>query len=82
MSQETELVRQLGGEEQVSDVVLQAVADISNRSVLGLPPLQESIDVDALEELFDSSGTVQSLRFEYAGCEVTVEPNRVRVSEA
>jgi len=71
--------RDFGAEEDASEAVLDAIAAVTNRPLLELPPLQESIDVDSLDCLFDASKTVHSLRFEYAGYEVLLEPDRVRV---
>lgn len=74
-------VRELGDEEQVSETVLRAIAAVSNRPLLERSPLQESIDVDSLNQLFDGSATSMSLQFEYEEYNVTVEPGRVRVSD-
>lgn len=51
--------------------LLDRVADVRGTAVTDLPPLQESLDVDALVGLVasDFSGTC---RFTYAGCEVVV----------
>lgn len=74
-------VTEFGGEEQASEAVLRAIAVVSNRPLLELPPLQESIDVDSLNQLFDAPATSVSLQFEYDEYEVRIEPGRVRVSE-
>lgn len=68
-------------EEPVSEVVLRTVAAVTGRPPLDLPPLQESQDVGALNRLFASSTAVESLQFEYAECDVTVEPDRIRVRD-
>ena len=72
-------VRSVGDDEHVSESVIRTVAAVSGRSPLDLPPLQESIDVDALDLLFASSTSVEGLRFTYAGHDVLVEPARVHV---
>jgi hypothetical protein len=59
--------------------VLRAVAAVSGRSLLDLPPLQRVVDVDALNVLFGSRTDVESLRLTYAGYDVLVEPTRVHV---
>lgn len=64
---------------QVSEAVVRAVATVSGHSPLDLPPLQESVDVDALDLLFASSTDIEALRFTYAGHDVLVEPARVHV---
>lgn len=74
-------VTEFGEEERASEAVLRAIAAVSNRPLLELPPLQESIDADSLNQLFDAPAASTSLQFEYDEYEVTVEPGRVRVSE-
>lgn len=64
---------------RVSETVVRAVAAVSGRSPLDLPPLQEFVDVDALDRLFASSSDLESLRFTYAGYEMLVDPARVHV---
>jgi hypothetical protein len=76
-----ECVVQIGEEEPVSEAVLRAVVAASDRPPLGLPPLQGSVDVDALDRLFESSQSISQLRFEYSEYEVAVESESVRVSE-
>ncbi|MFB6196409.1 MAG: HalOD1 output domain-containing protein [Haloplanus sp.] len=73
--------RYIGEAECTSEAVLRAVSAVSDRPLLELPPLQEFTDADALNRLFASSTTVESLRLTYAEYEVTVEPERVRVRE-
>jgi hypothetical protein len=74
-------VRRVGGNERVSEAVLQAVSAVTGRPPLELPPLQRSVDVDALNRLFAAPTTVDSLRFTYAGHEVLVEPGHVHVRD-
>jgi hypothetical protein len=78
---EGDYVRQLEDEEQASEAILRTVAAASDRPPLELPPLQQSVDVDDLDQLFATSSTIRSLRFEYVGYEVTIEPDCVRVCE-
>lgn len=80
MAGESEYARQLEAGESVSDAVLRTVAAVSDRPIVELPPLQESVDADSVDQLFASSRTVESLRFRYAGYRVTIEPERIRVS--
>lgn len=51
--------------------VVSAVAEAEGVDVVDLPPLYDSIDPDALNNLF-SSGAVESVEFEYAGYTVVV----------
>lgn len=67
-------------DETPSDTVLRAVEAASERPVMDLPPLQDSIDVESLNRLFVSS-TVQSIQFEYYRLNVTVEQNQVTLEE-
>lgn len=68
----------VGGEEAPSDIVLQSVAAQKGCDVVDLTPLQESVDVKALNQLFESPG-IERLEFVYEGFDVTVEPERVRL---
>jgi hypothetical protein len=65
----------------VSERVIQAAADAKDRDELELPPLYDTIDPDAFEELIAgmSSGEIS---FQYAGCEITVTADaQIRVEE-
>ncbi|MFC6864447.1 HalOD1 output domain-containing protein [Halomicroarcula sp. GCM10025817] len=70
----------VGGEERPSDVVLRNVASQKGCDVLELAPLQDAVDVKALNQLFESPG-VERLEFVYEEFEVTVEPGRVHLRE-
>jgi len=74
-------VRPIDDDEHVSEAVIRAVAAVSGRSPLALSPLQDFVDVDALDLLFASSTVVEELRFTYAGYNVLVEPARVHVRQ-
>lgn len=80
MTGATEYARRLEADECVSDAVLRTVAAVSDRPIVELPPLQESVDADSIDQLFASSRTIESLQFRYAGYEVTIEPERIRLS--
>ncbi|EJN58745.1 HalOD1 output domain-containing protein [Halogranum rubrum] len=63
------------GDEPVSMAVVRAVAAVTGIEPAVLTPLGECIETDALETLFGTPvGTMaaRSLRFNYAGCLVTV----------
>lgn len=67
-----------------SHVVVDVVADALDRSPLDLEPLYHRVDPSALDDLVDRSlGTDTrentSVRFDFAGCHVTVTPVDVRV---
>ena len=49
-----------------------AVAEATGRGPLDRPPLQQYVDVDSLERLFDSGGSDLEVSFSYDGVEVTV----------
>ncbi|WP_436932475.1 HalOD1 output domain-containing protein [Halosimplex halobium] len=72
---------EVGRNECASDAVFRALADVSDRPLTELPPLQESIDVDSLDHVLAVSSEIQSLTFEYAGYEIVVEPARIRLRE-
>ncbi|MFC7020556.1 MULTISPECIES: HalOD1 output domain-containing protein [Haloarcula] len=71
---------QVGSEERPGDVVLQGVAAQKGCDVLDLAPLQDAVDVKALNQLFEAPG-VERLEFVYEGFEVAVEPGRVLLRE-
>jgi hypothetical protein len=71
--------RPVGDDECVSEAVLKAVAAASDQSLVALPPLQESVDMDFVDRLFVPSTTIRSIRFSYAGHEVVLERNQIRV---
>jgi hypothetical protein len=71
--------RPLGDDEAVSEAVVDAVAMASGKSPVALPPLQESVDTEFVDQLFVPSTTIRSVRFSYAGYEVVVERNGIRV---
>lgn len=68
--------------------VAQAVASFLGRPVTALPPLQDTLDTDALSALAGESGdeaspAVSSVAFTYADCRVTVcPPGTVVVADA
>jgi hypothetical protein len=70
----------------VSQTVVLAVAEATGDDAMELPPLYDTVDPDALNELFDSStggavGRSGRVEFTYAGCDVTVHADeRVAVS--
>ncbi len=64
-------------DETVTEGVVTAVAVMTNTEVHLMPPLYETINADALNELFaDRDGgrrrTERQVRFTYCGCEVVV----------
>lgn len=64
-------------EERPSTAVVNAVAEAVGRDPTELPPLQRTIDADALDEMFGETlggrpRTSGSVTFEYCGCSVVV----------
>lgn len=66
--------------ETASEAVLRAVQTVSEEQIIELPPLQDSVDVEALDQLIDSSN-VLSIEFGYHGLNVTVEQDRIALEE-
>ena len=62
----------------LSDTVLRTVAAATDSDLMTVPPLQDTIDVDSLDRLYEPrSGAVMRkdggcLAFTFAGCAVTV----------
>ncbi|SMO53748.1 HalOD1 output domain-containing protein [Halorubrum cibi] len=53
--------------------IIETVADAANRESLGLSPLYDSIDPDALDSLFRLSDEAVSVSFTYEGFEITAD---------
>lgn len=67
--------------ETLTETIVIAVADATGVDPLDLDPLYDSIDPDAIDRAFESTGegapaTTDQLAFDYAGCEVTVRADR------
>lgn len=71
--------RPLGEDECVSEAVLEAVAAASEQSRVALPPLQEAVDTEFVDRLFVTPTTIRSVRFSYAGYDVVVGRDGIRV---
>lgn len=69
----------VGGQEAPSEVILTAVAEETGNSVLELPPLQDAIDVEALDRLL-ASDRCERVAFEYQGFTVKASPSTVSLS--
>lgn len=61
-------------QQQLAETTLpEAIAAATGRSPTEGPPLQESVDVDALRALLDGDSEVMSVSFVYDGVRVTIE---------
>jgi hypothetical protein len=68
------------GDESILMDVLEAVATTADTPVDELPPLQETLDVQALVDLYTrSTSTPDSLTFTYYGYRVTIEQDTIVV---
>jgi len=56
----------------VSERVIRTVAEATDTDPAALPPLYESVDPDALNELVESMSDGE-VSFEHADCEITVD---------
>lgn len=74
-----------------SQAIIDAVATVTGSDPLQLRPLYEVVDLDSLGRLFqpgrsgDAHQANRSVRFQYEGCEVTVDAagqTRVRATDA
>lgn len=52
--------------------ISEAIADATDRDVLAIAPLYNTIDPDALNRLFDGKQTTGTVVFTHADCHVTV----------
>lgn len=69
---------QWDGDTTPSTAVVEAVAATTGREPETLPPLYETVDADAVDDLVsnDGAGTLR-LSFEYVGTAVTIYPDGV-----
>lgn len=77
----------IDSDEAVSTAVVFAVSSLEDRQVTSLPPLNESINPDALDRLFESqySGTVgqpSNVSFTFSDSQVTVTDDEQIVVES
>lgn len=62
-------------ETAVSMKVVERVAAVTDRTVTELPPLHETIDPEALDDVIDSATPDESsleCRFTYSGCRISI----------
>ena len=82
------ITHQNASEAPVSQTVVLAVAEATGEDPIELPPLYDTVDPDALNELFDSDAPGAErvdghVEFAYADCDVTVRADgRVTVAPA
>lgn len=85
LASEHRFVPERGDESAVATSVVVSVAAVAGVEPLSLPPLQQSIDTDALEAVVGvdrARGADVTVRFTYAGYRVTVEADgSVRIGE-
>lgn len=65
--------------EELGVVVPRAVAEATDSDPLELPPLQQYVDVDALETLFATGSSEKTVSFSYEDVHVTVRSEGVIV---
>ncbi|USZ67081.1 hypothetical protein NGM10_10095 [Halorussus salilacus] len=75
--------RRVGEGDQLGRAVVATVAEAHGRDPMEIPPLHDTVDLDALETLFGSQydGTPRTggrVAFVHGECEVVVEPGVVR----
>ncbi|MFC6964796.1 HalOD1 output domain-containing protein [Halocatena marina] len=64
-------------QESITSAVVSRIAASTGRDETELPPLYETLDPDALDELFCSStANMATLSFKYAGQQVTIHSDR------
>ena len=71
------------GQQTLSETVVEAVAKAEGVAPTDLPPLYETVDLEALERLFEQPGTDAVFSFEFETWNVFVAADgRVRVCDA
>ena len=75
--------RMLMSGESVTNEIIRAVADETDRDPVDLQPFGDSIDADALDALVSNSSgdCVESLTLHYEGCRVTIDGEAVTVED-
>lgn len=69
-------------EEPPSRAVVRAVADVTDRDPTDMEPIAETIDPEAIDEMFTrSSDDVATLTLLYEGCRIEVDDDAVVVEE-
>ena len=68
--------------EEISVCIIRAIAEFIETHYSSLPVLNETLDVEALNDLAQSADETLSLSFEYAGCTVSIsETDTVTVAK-
>lgn len=65
-----------------SEAVVEAVATVTDRSLVEAPPLYDTLDPDALDAMVARGDSRVRVRFTYEDHDVTVTPDRVYVQPA
>ena len=80
---DTDSVRILGDSEPLAEAIVKAVSGAANCGPLELPPLDRTIDTDALNLLLRDSTRASPvmLQFQYAGFEISTDGYIVAVSD-
>ncbi len=77
------IVCEIGEDDRPSEVVVRAVATLTDTEILDLDPLYDTIDPEHVNELIDgrSESAIEdsSISFRYNGCLVTVTRSDVHV---
>ncbi|MCU4754503.1 hypothetical protein OB919_21460 [Halobacteria archaeon AArc-curdl1] len=70
----TEVQYKPGADASPTTVIVETVADLTNQEAQNLPALYDSVDPDAVDQLFKHKGAQQlKLEFQYDGFQVTVD---------
>ena len=69
--------REIGADESVSNVVVEAVSEARGVEMTELSPLTRTVDCDALDALYETLGADGSVSFVYEGLDVVVSGSGV-----
>lgn len=82
-TQSEPIVREIGESDRPTEVVVRAVAALTNTEILDLDPLYDTIDPVHVDKLTDSRGESaiedSTVLFRYNGCLITINQNTVHV---
>jgi hypothetical protein len=74
-----ETVTMSASRSSLDTAVIQALETATGESAMNLPPLYESVEVDALKKLIVDRDCEVRVEFEHAGCNVQVDGDTVTV---
>lgn len=73
------ITKQIGGN-NIDALIVDALAEATGRRPLDVPPLYDSVDLDALSAIVLDDGVDVQVEFEHVGCTVQVADGEIAVT--